>query len=354
MASLGDFTFTDDAVHKSPKYRFAVENAAVVRRAYLPYVATHDNIAAAAITLLGSVVLKHENVLGVERAWVQRTLPHAWPASPTIENPFGDDFLYAASAPMVSPASRANGDDDEGRASYDWYAWDVTYEPRQHGMLDDSDVLPEGPYSGANPLGAFFGPPNFAARPDEGNALQRGWRFSRFVTKQFDPASRTITLPQGQARYVAQEGKADQAVGQGLAMVESRALLTYTHHCLPERAVPATTLLNSYGCVSRFDFDGYPAGTLLFEDPKLRYYTTATGQRVCDLTIRLIYKPNFDRSTTPGRWMGHNSAHRVMDGRPRYWPVSTDGLALAPDESNWIHPTTDLANFFRPDYPYVA
>lgn len=364
---INNVNFVEDAQNKSPVLRFAAENCACTRRLYVPYpspagYADPDGLYLAAVALLGGSEVKTENVAGDDRAYVARTLPHGYPQGATFENPVGFPVLFAASIPTAEPCGAPTEMDEFGRTAYSWYRFTVNYESRPDNVFEDSAVLATGQYEddGASPLAGSVAL-DVPARPDEGDALRRGWRYSRWVVKQVDPASRTLTLRQGLVYF--QEGPAAgqgaQRMPEGLPFTQARDYVTYTHLCVPWEAVPQATIRLYRNRCNDAEFDGYPAGTLLFADHKLRLYRTAGGRRVADVQYKMIYLPNRDPVT--GFYWGHNGVPRVMntvppaanDGKLRIWPISSDGATFAADGSNMIVPYADFADLFRPEWPYV-
>lgn len=368
----GIFFAEDSTLNKSPTHRWAPENCAKTRRLYLPYDDDPRSLDVAALALTGYARVAYEDYVDDggprRRAWIERVLPDAYPATPTDENLLGEDFLYAASIPSCEPCAKPEGVDEFGRSKYSFHRYTVNYETLSYNVLLDEDVLAQGDYYAVGQTTPLAGnttiAPFWDAKPDEGDSLRRGWVNSRFVTKQVDPASRNQTLPQGLAQFVAMEGYPAGAVHAGLPMIEPRALVSYTWHCVPILAIPEDTILNYYGKVNVRTFDRHPPGTLLFEDARLRLYRTASGQRVADVTYRMIYKPNYDFPTKT--YMGWNSSPRVVIKDPgppvvsefRYWPASADGGAFTPFSvgpatgNNKLYQYADPGALFRPQWPW--
>lgn len=355
---INGIRFAEDADNKSPTCRWAPENCSKTRRLLYPYDANPDNLEAAALALLGGTELVTETIAGVERAWISRRLPHFYPAPPTYENPDAEEFLFCASIPLAEPCSAPEGVDADGRSVYSWYRYSCVYETAGHNLYtdDDPDLLASGAYSGSSPLGAEPGPPAFPARPDEGDALRRGWANTRFITKSVKRASRTITLPQGMIKWQTLAERpvvgGPESVSQGVPYLQARAMVDYVWLCVPLAAVPEQYIQGALNRLNLVTFDKWPVGTLLLSDYDLRLYRSSTGLRVADVHYHFMFMPNFD--TVTRTFNGFNSAPRVVNGKVRFWPISGDGAIINPaiDSDNKVFQHTDFANLFRAPFPF--
>ncbi len=356
MPTINGVFFAEDEVIKSPVRRWAPENSGLTRRLYLPGSGDADALDPAALALLGFPLIQTETVGGVKRAWVHRQLPDFYPPTATDENPFGDEYLWATSIPACDPVSRADGVDGEGRSVRPWNLFTVLYEGRAENLFEDDDVLATGDYDAdlfVSPLAAsaLNAKP---ARPDEGDMLRIGWRRTRWVIKTVKPAARTVSLPQGLVQWQLVEGRgpAKEPVNQGMPYTQARLAIDYHWLCVPELAVPEDKIQLALNRVNQLQFDGRAAGTLLLADAGTKYYRTATGQRVADVSYHCLFLPN--RDSVSGEYRGWNSSLRVVDGKVRCWPISGDGGAINPntDSTNKIFQHVDFADLFRPPWPY--
>ena len=198
--------------------------------------------------------------------------------------------------------------------------------------------------------------------PDEGYYLAYGNGVggdgSRYVTRFSEAAYRWATIPQGMLTYYGYI-KANPIPHNGLLRIQQAQSVRYTHHMVDVLAVPNLAILNGEGFLNDRPFDGWPRGTLFLEAVHKRYYRSAVGNRVVDLTFEMTAMPNIDRFGYP---QGHNAVLSFFGGggdiprsaRPaatrRLWiscPLNSDAKTLGRSFSVQLSGTyTDL---FRPD-----
>lgn len=341
---INNYEFFESAGdRKSPVYRFANENAQVQRNLFLtaPEL-SYANILAAAQALVGYATVEEDfdGPGGIKRRWISRSLPAAFACLPSPDNLGALSYLWCTSIASAEPASRPESvDGDLSITNYDWYRLSTLWETRLDNLFEDDAVLADaGPLS---PIATAI------ARPDEGDALRRGWEHTRFITRQVDAGSRTVTA-RSIAFWALQEGVVAQGLNEGIAIAESRATVRYVWLGVPYEGVPFATINGRYGYVNDAEFDGFAAGTLLNLNSRYRQYRSAFGQRLLDYSFEMMYQPHFDEPS--GQYMGWNSALRVVNGQKRYWPLSADGTTPGPAAAAGVNlfPYTDFSAFFRP------
>ena len=97
----------------------------------------------------------------------------------------------------------------------------------------------------------------------------------------------------------------------GLLRIQQAQSVRYTHHMVDVLAVPNLAILNGEGFLNDRPFDGWPRGTLFLEAVHKRYYRSAVGNRVVDLTFEMTAMPNIDRFGYP---QGHNAVLSFFGG----------------------------------------
>lgn len=338
--------FENAGDRKTPVFRWAPEASQVQRSLYVnnndgSQLAQEDLISYAE-ALLGwaRVQTDAQGPGGSTRRWIERGSPAVYPTSSSTENPFATDWLYCRSVPAAEPCAAPIGL-DAGRSTteYLWYRFHTVWETLDWDVKADDDVLAqEGPLA----AGA-----DIFARPDEGDALSRGWSGTRWITKQIQPASQVVSMRQGFVRYAlpVAGGVPGDPINEGWPMSVARIAVEYVWHHVPLDGVPFAGIQRCLNCINNAGFDNYPEWTMLLTDAKLRFYRSAFGQRVADVLYRFLYKPSRDPIT--GTYYGHNAILRVKGGQRRYWPVSTDGYD--PLVFNSIWEPVDMSQLFRPD-----
>jgi hypothetical protein len=125
----------------------------------------------------------------------------------------------------------------------------------------------------------------------------------------------------------------------------ARLVYDYVWHAVPIAGVPFTAIQNRLGCLNTEYFDGLPPYTLMFASAKIRPYRSAFGMRIADVGYRFIFRPNFD--SVDGYYYGWHAMLRVLDGRLRYYRVSTDGFCPAAGAGGEPTPLEDFRAPFR-------
>jgi len=357
---IGQTNFVEDVAQKrSPSLRFAQENKQTLRSLYLPYHATPDQLNLAGLSLLGGVALVAEDVTiggsATRRAYLTRQLPDAYPATVTFENPNGDVFEYCTSIPVCEPCGRPDpaGLDPKGRTNYGWYRFDCVYEALGYNLYVDNAVRNTSPVATTNPLGGSADG-TIQARPDDGDCLAQGWSHCRWIIKRVKRAAVTRSYPLGYCTFVAKDGRPAEPMKEALVVTVARGNVDYHWMNVPRDAVPDAAIQKALGRVNLFGFDGWPEGTLLLEGVDYRYYRSATGNRVADVSYHMLFRPNYD--TVSATYYGWNSSIRNVDGQLRYWPVSADGVSPNPntDSPNMIFHYCYFQDLFRPPFPFTA
>lgn len=346
-----DFEEDAETPYKSPKLKFAEDDAGVTRSLCMRVV-NSDAVVLGAQALLGSQRLSSDNggPAGAYRAWITRELPHPYPW-PSIDqiNQSGDPPCYASSIPMAEPIGKATGAiANDKQPEYLRYRLQVQYTTRLYWLRSDSFVA-----ATAGPLAAAVGP----AVPDEGEKLASGGvRNTRYISKHAMDANRVISLGNGFAqwtKFAAESVTTAQAIPGGLPWSEYRLKIVYTWWLVPWTAIPWVSMGLLANRVNEATFDGHPAQTLLYSSSEVRPIVGPLGDRLGQVQHRMIYMPNYDSNAPTPATRGWNSVLRVYGGKVRYWPISADGEELG--ASNRIFQltpasgTSGMAALFRPD-----
>lgn len=323
-----------------------------LRALSVSYPVTDATIFAGVKKLVGFAKVQSEVVSGTTRRWIERTLPDPYPVIEDADvNP--DDYpgLFCYSVPRVVPMTYGIADTNgwPKHISPGGVWMTAHYEALPFFLREDADVLAQsGPLSNDTPSGA-------TSKPDEGDALRRGWgTYSRFVLKDDQPASRTITLPGGMVLYADPDGyiAANTPVHQGVPWVQYKRSIKYTWFGVPISAIPDTTISLLSNNVNDAEFDGYPAGTLLYISTSIQRYQGPLFNWLADITHHMAFMPNYDKINLLNKYYGgwNSIPALVTTGlgarRVRMAKISADGNA--PTGDNALFKPGDLTGLFRP------
>lgn len=359
--------------NRSPRRRGSGE-AVEFTRFLMQYGAVDDTrFYGAATALLGYAVMRSETstVDGTKvRRWIERSLPHGYPGPPSDDTGSGTTYIWATGIENSSPLSGKNvpGRDDTptclGGVEYE-----VKYKNLSYIVRPDSEVLATDYVESADPTVASVGGgplaenggtsaafPGLPARPDEGDALRRGWLgYSRYVTRTPEDASKVVSLPQGFSFFVTNPAApADRMpVPTGYPVVDTRTVYRYTWHMVPLEAVPFSAIIAGRGKVNNAVWDGFMnAGTALFDGFNFRVYQCLVSDRwYADLIYKIVHAPRYDANDNVDR--GWNSWLRAVGGQARWWPISMTGGDLTPmpaaaADDNRVFRVYDFTKLFRP------
>ncbi len=182
-------------------------------------------------------------------------------------------------------------------------------------------------------------------RPDEGYWLAQGngQVGGRYVTREDEPGGYPQTIPRGFLHYQ----DTDVVIPEGIMKVVPTIQRSLTWHMIPRSAVPVGAIISQQGTVNNAAFDGYPAGTLLFDGVKPRRYRDPRLNRVIDLQYRFSCKPNVNRF---GGLLGWNSALEFIPQNGAN-PAFVDYVNLWSDTGGRGSPpyrSSNFATLFRP------
>jgi hypothetical protein len=260
---------------------------------------------------------------GLGQQYITRTTPMPWPDEP---------WMYCTGSPR-SVGLGPHGNDPVTRlARYHKCHLTLVYQALTYDVLEDADVVAvDGPLIGL---------------PDEGDALRRGIR--RYVSVYGKLGGKTWTVPTGILEFPDGQPILQATFGKRIPAIA----LTYTWHQVPKAAIPKIAWIEGQGTINDLEFDGWPAETLLVEAP---FHSPprrdAAGTRIVDITVPMLFQPNWDKSGVP---RGHNYMLRATaTGQLDYQLVRTHGAAPRPGPPNGDPPfrTFDFRRFFQPDQP---
>lgn len=317
--------YEDSAEPKSPTTSFATQNSRTIRSLQLRSTPpmTEDDKWAAAEALLGYNIVSEEPFGPSTRRWISRQLPDYYPAVPTSVNEFADPIHWASSIPEVSPVALPGGIDDLDRAKYACFRFKIYYERKLYNLWPD----------GYLPLIAQQGPLAIApAKPDEGDALRRGWINTRFIIKQVRDASTTVSIPGGLFKYTDAINTRQRraSLHTSFPFQLHRARVTYQWISVPLLAIPFDAIRSCCGSVNAETFDGFSVDTLRFDTWSYDLETGPLGDLLANVTYAFTWLPNVDPET--GNQIGHVGAPRTIDGKFRIVKVSTDGDPATADQ----------------------
>lgn len=198
-----------------------------------------------------------------------------------------------------------------------------------------------------------------AGLPDEGDALRRG--IKRYITRTGKAAGKIITIP---GAFLFYENTRVPIPGSSGSFFQPAVDLTYTWYNIPEEALPFKAWNEVPGGLNATTFDGWPAETLLCQQPTFRETVAPFGQHRFNVTYTFRFLPNwFDNGSTAAA-RGHNWYPRVAPND--YTPASLRGKLIfskavtrGPNNLfNLIGATgdppyrlVDFTKLFRPDQP---
>ncbi len=307
--------------NESPEGSYFLDRGQIARKIQVDWEARNQ-----AIEDFGGTVTVLYN--GSGQGYLNRSVPHAFPARP---------WMYVQSIPKEMPiAIRGNSGgttDGLGVATYEICELTLVYAMPTYKIKADEDVL-----AAAGPL---------AGLPDEGRALERGYNlYSRFITRVPKYSSKILVLNKGMLKD--SDGK---LIVEGLPLPEPGGEIQYTWHQVPEECLPQLVWIANCNVVNDAEFDGWPAGTLLFDGvPEFRSAPNPmTGQILSDVTYRFKISIKPDLSDDPPTILGHNYVYRLTPAPTRVLIpklVTTDGVGAAAGST--LFREFDFKKFFRP------
>lgn len=340
---INDVTFYESGRDpKSPMGAHSIPRGQQTRCLYTR-LGREEDIYVARRALLGFSKLETDVILGQGRRWIRRQIPHIYPSNPDgelAERP----YLIASDVDRIEPVGKSSGLSGDDLSNYPMWKFYVEYNTRPYLVLPDISVrATDGPLQAIEAAAA-------PARPDEGLALESGFLNTRYIVKEPRGKTVQITLPGGFARIGVQNGFfRDRPIPAGWPYVQYEGTVRYTWMQVPAAAIPEIAIQVCAGHVNDGTFDGYPTGTLLFNDEARHYYLNCFGQYLADVTYTFLFKPNLDPVLQLFR--GWNSYPAVDDaGRFRFAIATTDGSNTV-TSLNAMYQFADFAQLFRPDQP---
>jgi len=295
---------------------------------------------------------------GQPARYIQRNIPYVWPD--LLDND-AKPFLFCQSVQRVEGVGPIGNYPLTGSPRYRWAKVWLTFASVPYGILHDADPRLYRDYNSNDPGGTPYWDTATSQNlaPDEST-------LARYVATGGDPFDRAISIPTGLMRMVHDPGDLVAANGgvraqnvnepgpyiaEAMGMIEPGWDRVYTHHHVPE--VPVRTILAAMGTVNEFEFDGFPAGTLLCLAPKVRPFNSALGTLIFDIDYRFRYVAKIRRRDQVN--VGHNFfLRRVIRGTTSapqpdidYRQITLTGLA----NGRPTYAPFDFRKLFRPDPP---
>lgn len=150
---------------------------------------------------------------------------------------------------------------------------------------------------------------DFDGLPDESQLL-------RYVTRNFLPSARALSLPAAFCRWVPQgsgefsgglsSGPA-APINEGVVIPIPEGLLTITWHEVPPEAIPYAAIQACIGCINQAPFDpngiNAPIGTVMMEQPDIPPPTDhPIAGRVVNITYKFKIRYNIDSTGVARGW----------------------------------------------------
>lgn len=307
---------------------------------------------------MGSVTVENAGVSGgKQHRYISRTLPHNLPNKthlyvqgiPTIKRTVFDiDFNIANDIGLPAEGAtvtNVTGGFFDGTALPIYKIAEMTlqYVMPTFKIKSDNAIVSDDTTLG-NPYLGF---------PDEGYAISRGYRtYSRYISRYIKRSGRMQTIPRGLLRDNTAEKR---PILEAVAINENVATFEYIWHQVPDDALPELTWVQAQNSVNQYDFDGRPAGTLLFSgDPEVTPEPNPiTGQMLNSVKYTFHSFLLLDKDETPEAVRGHNYIRRLVAvGDPAVYKLkvvkmTSDGLGVLP--GTVIFPDFDFQKLFRPD-----
>lgn len=289
-----------------------------------------------------------ENILGYSvltegggARYIERQVPYAHHCGASARNEARVRYQYAVDLKLEPISGRTLESTDDDTPAYAAYRGRVTFETLPYFVLEDGEVqAPSGPLVGV---------------PDEGFWIAQGWVYSRYISRQIDYAPRTVTLPQGMAKFIKDDSFDPEAkaspVPVGIPYSQFRTIREYTWHEVPIQAIPEQAIELCAQAVNLEEFDGCEPGTLLLLGAKISHYPSPLGGgMLADVSYKMCHLPNIDPAT--GAQIGWNGIIRGFRGNLYVWPLSLDGEEPVEGEDGndeRLFKLRDFADLFRPD-----
>jgi hypothetical protein len=315
-------------VEPSPMYKAATD-ASGVNACYMTQgdFATWERFK---LDFLGSnrVVTTANSMTAVK--YISREIPDPYPSSASPVNPGGRPFMYASSIPQTEGLGVGRLNPALEVTEYDRQKNFVTYEGRPYDIRNDDDVLAQG-----GPLQGF---------PDEGYLLKtQGWLATRFISRDWQPGSRVITLRESFFQYATDDTQSIVPT----PVTQFYATVIYTHWLVPADGVPFKAITACGSAVNLGTFDNFAQGTLLYTSCAVKPLRGPLGDRLTILQHQFRYLPNVAKyagpSWTAGTPLGHNSQLRRFANGDVDYDVLTSANGDRPAAYQ------DFASLFRPD-----
>lgn len=311
----------------SPEGSYYLDRGQIARRIQVDW----PDRAQAIRDFAGEVVLSNNGTA----QYLERTLPHSFP---------GKSWMVVQSVPKEEPMALRGNDwiDGEGVAQYDCCELTLVYVMPTFKLKTDEEV-----WSGAAD--------EWESLPDEGYALEQGFAYSRYVTKTVKFHAKTLVLNKGMLKKNV--GGQMKLVVEGLPYPNPGGEVMYTWHQVPEGGIPENAIKGYANSVNDAAFDGFPAGTLLYDgNVEIRANPNpVTGQVLYDVTYRFpisikvhpvtgtVYGHNYIWEAVQHDFGGAEGVQTVLFPVPVY---TNDGTAVA---GNQPFRTKPFRSFFRPD-----
>jgi hypothetical protein len=168
----------------SPSYKCAQDSSQTMREVMINP-GTFANWENAKLNLLGyNRLVVGPNLSGNPARYINRALPSPYPALASPVNLQGKPYMRANSIPMTEGLGVGRWNAAVGVTEYDRMRIHLVYDSFPYDFREDNEVL--GTQAQGTPLTGL---------PDEGAWLEtNGWTATRFISRNWEPAGRMITL----------------------------------------------------------------------------------------------------------------------------------------------------------------
>jgi hypothetical protein len=311
----------------------------------------------AQLDFLGYNIVEQAVIGGVGHNYISRVTPLDYepPGGPVLQaGDVGGDIgvarqLWCSSLTGGEPVGVGVLQPGTDKNDYNEYRYLAAFTPRVYRVREDPAVLAQAPPAGLTASPLYDPGPPAGGYPDEGDALRRGWKNTRFVERRILPKTSMHVLKGGFLLFQSDL----QPVRQGFPFPEYTETVVYTWRCVPFVAIPRVAMARCGGRVNEGvigtaaqAFDGFWPGTLCFLSAEMEVYNGPLGDLLADISYVFEHAPAPSNDGTVLR--GHNAVLRNAGGGViEFQTVSADGGALTQD--NAAFKFADFTALFRPE-----
>jgi hypothetical protein len=225
------------------------------------------------------------------------------------------------------------------------------FTSRTYQIKEDKDVKAQA--AAGVMQSPLYDPAGVKTFPDEGDALKRGWEFSRYVTRRVALAGRLITVPVG---FLEFETAPNDGVPVTFPFPEGIANVSYVWHAVPFAAIPFKAISRCLTSINTDSFDFAEAQTLMLTSFDYDAQPGPLGPVLADVRYNCLYTP---RTNAAGVALGHEASLRFGKDAANKNVVDYDRVRVVNNTDRGIFrgstradaPKVDFGDLFRPAQP---